>query len=63
MTGRELMDWIVENHAEEHVVIGENLEGGYMKAVDVWEGEACGGAIMLHLAPDEMKQAKRTATE
>lgn len=47
MTGKELVEWIEKNHAEEYVVMMVNPEHEYMDVNGVWEGEAHGGAIML----------------
>lgn len=52
MTGKELIQWIEENHAEEHTVIVQAREIGYRRVKAVWEGETDGGAIMIEAAAE-----------
>lgn len=47
LRGKDLIEWIKENNAEEHIVIAFSPENEYLNAVDLWEGESGGGAIML----------------
>ena len=47
MTGRELMEWIIENKVEECPVIVVDPENRYLEVQGVWEGESEDGAIMI----------------
>lgn len=47
MKGKDLVEWIGENRAEEHVILVIGDDWKYLKVDEVWEGEAGGGAIML----------------
>lgn len=47
MTGKELIAWIKENGAEDHVVIVQSKDFSYEKDLQLWEGEMDGGAIMI----------------
>lgn len=52
MTGKELVEWIKENHAEEHTIIAVTQDHRYLRVKDVWEGETDGHAIMMNVAED-----------
>jgi len=52
MKGNELVKWIEENKAGDHVVIAVDSGHHYMKAKEVWEGESEGGAIMIEVEDD-----------
>ena len=52
MTGKELVEWIEENHAEEHTLIAVTQDHRYLRVKDVWEGETDGHAIMMNVAED-----------
>ena len=52
MKGNELVKWIEENNAGEHVIIAVDDKFHYMKAKGVWEGESEGGAIMIEVDED-----------
>ena len=46
------VEWIEENHAEEHTLIAVTQDHRYLRVKDVWEGETDGHAIMMNVAED-----------
>ena len=36
MTGKELIAWIVENDAEDHVVVVQGKDSSYAKDLQLW---------------------------
>ena len=52
MTGKELIQWIEENDAEEHTVIVVTKDHRYLRVTDLWEGETDGHAIMMNIAEE-----------
>lgn len=63
MKGKELVDWIQENNAENHVVIANTKDHRYLRAVGVWEGESDGGAIMIDVVEEGEEGEVGSVTE
>lgn len=63
MTGKELILWIEENHAENHRVMVLTDDFAYLNVTSAAEGEAHGGAIMLYATPDVLKRIEEAVKE
>ena len=63
MTGRELITWIEENHAESHRVMVLTEDFAYLNVTSAAEGEAHGGAIMLYATPDILNRIESAVKE
>lgn len=63
MTGKELISWIKENHAENHRVMVLTDDFAYLNVTSAAEGEAHGGAIMLYATPDVLKRIGEAVKE